>query len=144
MSKAQFACPADLAQDFAYGAPANDAAGLRLSLSIFADRPHLRDQMRDDALSAGFRIAEAGDVASLLDGDARPLGDVVLVLLTVPGGATGADLPTIRHELPKGVQVLVVDPHRLLTAELAGLLLDAPIQILRRSLRCSHVVPGHG
>ena len=92
MSKAQFACPADLAQDFAYGAPANDAAGLRLSLSIFADRPHLRDQMRDDALSAGFRIAEAGDVASLLDGDARPLGDVVLVDCPVVDGAALAAL----------------------------------------------------
>jgi hypothetical protein len=92
MSKAQFACPSDLAQDFAYGAPANDAAGLRLSLSIFADRPHLREQLREDALGAGFRVAEASDLASLLEGDARPLGEVVLVDCPVIDGATLAAL----------------------------------------------------
>lgn len=92
MSKAQFASASDLAHDFAYGPPANDAAGLRLSLSVFADRPHLRDQMREDALSAGFRIAEAGDIASLLNGDARPLGDVVLIDCPVVDGAALAAL----------------------------------------------------
>ena len=92
MSKAQFATASDLAHDFAYGAPANDAAGLRLSLSIFADRPVLREQMREDALGAGFRVAEAGDIGSLLDGDARPLGDVVLVDCPSVDGATLAAL----------------------------------------------------
>ena len=92
MSKAQFAPSSDLALDFAYGAPTNDAAGLRLSLSIFADRPHVREQMREDALGAGFRVTEAGDIASLLDGDARPLGDVVLVDCPVVDGAILAAL----------------------------------------------------
>ena len=92
MSKAQFASPADLAHDFAYGAPANDAAGLRLSLSIFADRPALREQMREDALGAGFRVAEAGNIASLLEGEARPLGDVVLVDCPAVTGVTLAAL----------------------------------------------------
>ena len=92
MSKAQFARASDLAQDFAYGAPANDAAGLRLSLSIFADRPHLREQLREDALGAGFRVAEASDLASLLEGEARPLGEVVLVDCPVIDGATLAAL----------------------------------------------------
>ncbi len=64
--------------NFAYE-PANDAAGLPLTVSIFADRAHLRAQIRDDAEAAGFRIAEAGDFAALLEGDARPLGEVVLV-----------------------------------------------------------------
>ena len=69
--------------NFAYSAPvrdiAKDVGGLPVALSIFADRVHLRDQMRDDAEAAGFRIAEAAGVAGLLEGEARPLGDVVLL-----------------------------------------------------------------
>ena len=65
--------------NFAYAAPANDAAGLPLSLSIFADRAHLRATLRDDAEAAGFRIAETADLAHLVEGEARPLGEVVLI-----------------------------------------------------------------
>ncbi len=76
---APFHPAAGVSGDFAYGAPANDAAGLRLAVSIFADRAHLRDQIRDDAQAVGFRIAEAAPLSSLLDGEARPLGEVVLI-----------------------------------------------------------------
>ena len=38
--------------DFAY-APANDSIGVPLAVSIFADRAHLRDEIRDDAAAAG-------------------------------------------------------------------------------------------
>jgi len=70
--------------NFAYASPtqispANDAAGMPLTLSIFADRGHLRGMMRDDAEAAGFRLAEASPLAELLEGAARPLGEVVLV-----------------------------------------------------------------
>ena len=78
--------------NFAYSAPANDAAGLPLALSIFADRGHVREQLRDDAEAAGFRIAEAGEVAALLEGDARPLGDVVLLDCPAVDGAQLAAL----------------------------------------------------
>ena len=64
--------------NFAYAAPANDAAGLPLTLSIYADRAHLRGTIRDDAEAAGFRIAEVADVANLLEGEAQVLGEVVL------------------------------------------------------------------
>ncbi len=83
MAHAQFAPPRD---DFAYGSPAYDAAGLKLSLSIFADRAHLRDQLREDAESAGFRIAQADGLAALHNPDARPLGEVVLVDCPVVDG----------------------------------------------------------
>jgi DNA-binding MarR family transcriptional regulator len=55
------------------------APGLPIALSLFVDRPHLRDEMRDDALAAGFRITQTAAVASLLEGEARPLGEVVLL-----------------------------------------------------------------
>jgi hypothetical protein len=64
--------------DFAYE-PANDAAGLPLMVSIFADRAHLREDMRGDAAAAGFRIGQCGGVRDLLEGEARPLGEVVLL-----------------------------------------------------------------
>ncbi len=60
--------------------PANDRAGLPLGLSIFADRPHVRAEMRDDAEAAGFRLSACGDVAALLTGDdVHVLGEVVLL-----------------------------------------------------------------
>jgi len=73
---------------------ANDGAGVPLALSIFGDRPHLRDQLREDAELAGFRIAEVAEVASLLDdGDeARPLGEIVLLDCPVVTGARLAAL----------------------------------------------------
>ena len=37
--------------NFAYASPANDAAGLPVSLSIYADRAHLRGTIRDGELS---------------------------------------------------------------------------------------------
>ena len=67
------------AEDFAYDPPANDVAGQGLNLSIYADRPHLRDAMRDDAVAAGMRVSHCGDLADLLAGDARALGEVVLI-----------------------------------------------------------------
>lgn len=65
--------------NFAYIAAPNDAAGLPLALSVFADRPYLRGQIRDDAEAAGLRLMQSGEIAELLSGEARPLGDVVVV-----------------------------------------------------------------
>lgn len=71
--------------DFQYD-PVNDRAGLPLTISIFADRPHIRAQMRDDAVAAGFRLHVCEDVAGLLDADGvRVLGDVVLLDCPVVG-----------------------------------------------------------
>ena len=65
--------------NFAYLASSSDSAGLPLALSVFADRAHLREQIGDDAQAAGLRLVQTGDIADLLSGDARPLGDVVMV-----------------------------------------------------------------
>ncbi|MBO9518795.1 MAG: winged helix DNA-binding protein [Porphyrobacter sp.] len=68
--------------DFPYASPDTQAtgpAGMPLAVSIFADREHLRDQIRDDAMAAGMAVRECGPVAALHDGEARPIGEVVLV-----------------------------------------------------------------
>lgn len=64
--------------DFVY-APANDAVGVPLAVSIFADRAHLRDEIREDAAAAGLGVRECGEVGTLLEGGPRPLGEVVLL-----------------------------------------------------------------
>ena len=58
--------------DFAYQ-PANDA-GTALAISIYADRPQLREQMRDDAIEAGLVLRECAEVGALLEGEVGPLG----------------------------------------------------------------------
>lgn len=82
--------------NFAYATPANDIANLAgtlpLAISIFVDRAHLRDTIRDDAEAAGFRIASSADLSALLDGEARPLGDVVVLDCHELGGAELAAL----------------------------------------------------
>jgi hypothetical protein len=83
--------------NFAYAEPTSDAAGLPLTLSVLADRPHLRDEMRDGALAAGFRVIQAAEVASLLEGEARALGDVVL--LDCPAVDDAALAPLARLDL---------------------------------------------
>jgi hypothetical protein len=68
--------------DFPYASLEEQAAGpagMRLAVSIFADREQVRDQIRDDAMAAGMALRECGPVAALFDGEARPIGEVVLV-----------------------------------------------------------------
>lgn len=79
-------------EDFRYDAPAGDRAGLALTLSIYADRAHLRDTMRDDAQAAGFHVRDASGLIALLEEPARPLGDVVMLDCPIPDGATLAAL----------------------------------------------------
>jgi hypothetical protein len=64
--------------DFAY-APANDSAGLQLAVSIFADLTSVREEMQGDVAAAGLALRECGSFAALLDSEARPLGEVVLL-----------------------------------------------------------------
>ena len=95
MAQAQYAVhEATSAPDWSGAAndPATDGCGMPLALSIYADRAHLRATMRDDALAAGFRVADCDDLSVLLEGEARPLGEVVV--LDCPQ-VTGAELAAL-------------------------------------------------
>jgi hypothetical protein len=70
---------APIQSDFRYDTAARDGAGLALSVSIFADRDHVRDTIREDVLAAGLDVREAAGISVLLQGAARPLGDVVML-----------------------------------------------------------------
>ncbi len=71
---------------------ATDPAGVPLAVSIFADRAHLRETMRDDVEAAGFRPGTIGDLADLLGSEARSLGEIVLLDCPAVQGATLAAL----------------------------------------------------
>lgn len=64
--------------DFSYGGQQEGAGGRSVSLAIFADRPHLRATMREDALGAGLDVAVAGALEDLLQSE-KPLADVVML-----------------------------------------------------------------
>lgn len=71
-----------LRRNFAYGSPGAARVtepGPPVALSIFADRAHVRAVIRDDAEAAGLTVATEGALPDLLEGSARPLGEVVLV-----------------------------------------------------------------
>ncbi|MGB7656322.1 MAG: winged helix DNA-binding protein [Novosphingobium sp.] len=94
--------------NFSYSTAANDAAGLPLSLSIFADRPHLAGQLREDAEAAGFRVAAGGGLDGLLGDDVRALGEVVLVDCPVPDIAALAALARLDlRAAHSGTQLIV-------------------------------------
>ncbi|NBW75352.1 MAG: MarR family transcriptional regulator [Sphingomonadaceae bacterium] len=126
--------------NFAYSAPANDAAGLPLALSIFADRGHLRDLLRDDAAAAGFRIAEAGAVAALLEGEARPLGEVVLLDCPVVDGAQLAALARLDLRAANCGAQLIVSTTVAALDDVFGCLDQSNPQILVNPSRAERVI----
>lgn len=103
--------------DFAYAAagnhgPANDLGGIALTLSIFADRPHLREQLREDALIAGYRVSRCLGLAALFQDDARPLSEVVLVDCPEPDAASLAALARLDMRAAQaGAQLIVSTTH---------------------------------
>jgi len=78
--------------DFSYGAAESRSGGRSVSLSIFANRSHLRSTLRDDVVAAGLRVLAAGPLQDLLDAPSRPLGDVVLIDCPQLDGQTVAAL----------------------------------------------------
>ncbi len=79
-----------------------------ISVSIFADRAHLRAQMREDALGAGLRVARCAPVAELLDGDALPMGDLLLLDCPQVDGCTLAALARLDMRVARCAAQLVV------------------------------------
>ena len=96
--------------------PVRDAAGCQLSVTVLADRDHIRAEMREDALAAGFRVRECCSLEEYAQGPLAALGDLVMVdcavasadalallsRLDMRGGKAGA-LPTlVIGERPQG------------------------------------------
>ena len=117
--------------NFAYLTASNDAAGLPLALSIFSDRAHLRGQIGDDAQMAGLRLAQSGEMALLLTGgEARPLGDVVMVDCPGNDAATLAALTRLDMRVAQAGAALVVATSLAALDDVFGCLDQSGAQIL--------------
>ena len=126
--------------NFAYLAPSHDAAGVPLALSVFADRAHLRGQIGDDAQMAGLRLAQSGEIALLLTGDARPLGDVVMVDCPGNAAATLAALARLDMRAAQAGAALVVSTSLAALDDVFGCLDQSGAQILVEPSRAERVL----
>ncbi|MCB2048860.1 MAG: winged helix DNA-binding protein [Novosphingobium sp.] len=99
---------APIQADFCYDAPHKDGVGLATTVSIFADSGHLRETLREDVLAAGVNVREAASLAVLIEGAARPLGDVVMVDCPEVDGAALAALSRLDLRAAKSGARLIV------------------------------------
>lgn len=126
--------------DFVYDTAANDVAGLPLTVSIYADAPALRAEIRADAAAAGLRIGEAAPLVDLLQGSARPLGE--LVLLDCPEADAAAQAALARLDMRArnaGTQMIVSTSLESLDA-VFGCLDQSDVQILVHPSRGERVI----
>lgn len=136
--------PQDQVDDWAYGATADAPAGLPLALSIYADRSLVRSVLSEDAQAAGLRVGVAADLGALSDGDARPLGDVVLVDCPVVDAATLAALSRLDVRAKRSGTKLIVSTSVAALDDVFGCLDQSGAQILVDPDRAERVIAlGH-
>lgn len=73
----------------AYG---GEATGSAPTLALFIDRPHLREQVREDAAMAGYRVIAAEPLTTFARAGETSRADVVLIDCPAPDGASLAAL----------------------------------------------------
>ena len=126
--------------NFAYLASSHVSAGVPLALSVFADRAHLRSQIGDDAQAAGLRLVQAGEIAELLSGDARPLGDVVMVDCPGNDAASLAALARLDVRAAQAGARMVVSTSMAALDDVFGCLDQSGAQILVEPSRAERVL----
>lgn len=89
-------------------APASDATGVQLAVSIFADRAQVRGQIVEDVCGAGFRVLREAALAAVLDGAPAALGEIVLLDCPRVDGATLAALSRLDMRAARSGARLVV------------------------------------
>ena len=94
--------------DFSYGSREDAGSGQTASLSIFANRSHLRATLRDDAVAAGLQVTASGPLEDLLEAPARQFGDVVLIDCPQVDGRTMAALSELdQHSARSGTRLII-------------------------------------
>ena len=122
------------------GFPDYHAGHLPLAVAVYADRPQLRDEMGEDAVSAGFRLTRGGSLAELQGDDARPLGEVVLIDAPVVDGATLAALARIDMRAARADAQLVVSTTLAALDDVFGCLDQSGAQVLVEPTRAERVI----
>lgn len=132
------------ADDWSYDATADAPAGLPLSLSIYADRSRIRSVLAEDAQAAGLRVSVTCELSALSEGDARPLGDVVMVDCPVMDAATLAALSRLDVRAARTGTRLIVSTMVDSLDEVFGCLDQSRAQILVDPDRAERVIAlGH-
>ena len=125
-------------------APPYPAGHLALSVSVFADRSWLRREMAEDAVAAGFRLTHDGTLAQLRgdasDGDARPLGEVVLIDAPLVDGGTLAALARIDMRAAHAGAQIVVSTSLSALDDVFGCLDQSGAQVLVEPTRAERVI----
>ena len=128
----------------AFAAPGNEpdyeAGSLPLGVSVFADRAGLRDEIVEDALAAGLRLAAAGSVAELSGSEPRPLGDVVLIDAPANDAAALAALARVDLRAARSGAQLVVSTSLAALDDVFGCLDQSGAQILVAPSRAERVI----
>ncbi len=107
--------------DFSY-APAGDAAGLPISVTILADRDDARADWCEFADMAGWRVVHFGGFESIADDTVRVLGDVVVADCREASAAVLAALSRIDTRVARsGAELLVSASDRAMEAVFACL-----------------------
>ena len=131
-------------EDWSYGATGEGPPGLPLALSIYADRPHVRATLSEDAGAAGLRVGVAADLTALIAGEARPLGDVVLIDCPVVEPATMAALARLDLRAARTGARLIVSTSVAALDDVFGCLDQSQVQILVDPDRSERVIAlGH-
>ena len=96
--------------DFSYSDvnPVEDERGPLLTMSVFADRTHIREAIADDAMAAGLRIGQSGDIDLFTDRYADVLGDIIIVDCPVASGRTLAALTRLDMRAEQSSVQLIV------------------------------------
>ena len=125
--------------DFSYAITA-DSAGLPLAVSIFADCDFVREEMVDDAEAAGLAVRESGDLGELFAGDARALGELVLVDCPHPDAAAMATLARLDSRIAHSGAKLIVSTSLDSLDAVFGCCAQSNPQILVNPLRAERVI----
>lgn len=126
---------------FAYGDAREEAIGrLPLSVAIFADRAHLREQMREDAMVAGLRVGRCAELSVLLESEAIPLGEVVVIDCPRVDGGTLAALSRLDMRAARSSARLVVSTSTAALDDVFACLDQSSPQILVDPTRAERIV----
>lgn len=119
---------------------ASAAERMALSVSIFADRPHMRADLHEDVIGAGFRAGHCGELAVLFGSAPIALGEAVLLDCPQADAATLAALARLDMRIARaGAQLVVSTSMEALDGVFACLDQTAP-QILVDPTRAERVV----
>ncbi|MCA1662640.1 MAG: winged helix DNA-binding protein [Novosphingobium sp.] len=119
---------------------AYEAGFLPLAAAVFADRAALRAEIAEDAAAAGLRVTFTGTLGDLLDGEARVLGELIVIDAPAVDAAAMAALARIDLRAAHSGAQLVVSTSIAALDDVFGCLDQSGAQILVAPSRAERVI----